>query len=135
MPTYSAAASAAAVNARTGLVNAGAAAPKLIIYTDAYASVLIEFPLDNTDAFEDPSVACPAVATAAGLPRTATATGTGTAGAYRVINGDAAMVVEGTGASEIGITGAGRPVELSTLGIITGQDFDLTNLQFTQPCS
>lgn len=123
---FSSASSQAANNARVDRLDNGTGNPTVVVYTASFASALITFDLDGTAAFGASTDACPSVATATGLPISATASATGTAASYRIRDKD--DNVEFESATLAGLT-------LSSTAITSGQDFNLTALTISTPCS
>jgi len=71
--------------------------------------------------------------TASGLPQTVTASATGTVnGAKLYSTGDSQAFIQ-FDSNDIGTTGSGKPIEISSLSITSGQPVRLTGLSVTAP--
>lgn len=135
MPTESAASAKAANDARVDLYDTGTGTPTVVFYDSGFSNVLITFNLDGTAAFGASTSACPSVATATGLPISATASagsGTAVAGA-RLFDRDGTQLLE-VSPTEIGSSGSGLPLQLSSTTITSGQSINLTACTISQPC-
>ena len=130
MATFPAAVSAAANDARVDTFDTGTGTPTLVVYDSGFVTALITFNLDGTNAFGSSTAACPSVATATGLPISASAANTGTAAGVRGFDRDGTQVYEST---DVGTSG--NEVVLSSTSITSGQSFDLTSFTISQPCS
>lgn len=130
MATFPAAVSAAANDARVDSFDTGTGTPTLVVYDSGWSTALITFDLDGTNAFGASTSACPSVATATGLPISATASATATAAGVRGFDRDGTQVYEST---DVGTSGT--EVVLSSTSITSGQTFDLTAFTISQPCS
>lgn len=132
MPTSISTFAQAGLNGVVTLLNAGAGNATLKIY-DSGSTELIAFDLGTIGSASN---ACPSVASPSSLPIAATAAaGTDTAA-------DNAELIDGNGtvqrtyaSADIGATGAGRAIELSDTTITSGQSFNLTSFNLSQPCS
>lgn len=114
----------AACNAVVDLVDAGSGAGKLVIMTSGDA-VLATITLDDP-AF---GAASNGVATGAGTPLTAVATGDGAAAKFQVTDSDDTVIWSGT----VTATGGGGDVTFNTTSILTGQTVTVSSLSYTQP--
>ena len=118
-------------NAGNTLLNTG----KLQVFNGA--TLLVEFTLANP-AFGASTSACPSIATAAGLPITATAAAFG---ATPLVANNAKVITSAgvehftIAAASIGATGSGLPVQLSNTTVTQSQSINLTAFTITQPCS
>jgi len=73
------------------------------------------------------------VVTASGLPQTVTASATGTVnGAKLYSTGDSQAFIQ-FDSNDIGTTGSGKPIEISSLSITSGQPVRLTGLSVRAP--
>jgi hypothetical protein len=125
MSTLSTAARNAACNAAVDLVDAGAGAGNLIIRTSG-GTTLVSFTLDDP-AFGN---AATGVATAAGFPKTATASASGTADNYQIRDSDNNVIISGT------VGTSGTDIVLDNTSINNGQDVELAaSPTHTQPAS
>lgn len=125
----------AAADAVVDLIDAGAGAGTLKIYTGAQ-------PVDGdteatgtllvTVAFADPAfgAAAAGVATATD-PAAVTAVGTGTAASFVVEDSTGANVLNGT----VTATGGGGDLQLSSTSLAVGITVDITGFTYTQPGS
>jgi hypothetical protein len=130
MATITTAARNAACNAVVDLLDAGTGDPTLEIGTSGFASTLLTFTLDGTNAFGSASTG---VATATGLPISATAGATGTAAAYRYKDRDGTIVISGT---NVTVSGGGGEIEIGpSLSVTSGSSYDLTAATITMPAS
>lgn len=120
--TLTNAARSAAADAVVDLVDGGPGAGKLKIYTSG-AALLVTITLSDP-AF---GAAANGVATAAGLPLTGTASGTGTADNIEVTTSADTIIWSGT------LAAAG--VSLNNTSIASGQDVTITAWTYTQPAS
>jgi hypothetical protein len=123
---FSSASTQAANDARVDRLDTGTGNPTVVVYTASFASALITFDLDGTNAFGNSTDACPSVATATGLPISATASATGTAASYRILDRD--DTVEFESSTLAGLT-------LSDTSVVSGGDYNLTTLTISTPCS
>ena len=121
---------AAGLNAIVDSVDNGSAAGKLKIRATAYGTVLVTFTFSDP-AFGNATTASPSVATAASLPKTATAAATGTAGSFQVTDSDDNVIWQATGAGAVGTSGA--LVVISSTSITSGQSIDLTACTLSFP--
>ncbi len=133
------AAAKAATDAVVDLLDAGSGAGYIEIRTgtkptggpDATAagSVLVTMPLDDP-AFGNAADTNPgARATAAGLPNTATASGTGTATWARGYDSNGVAVIDG----DVGLTGSGAAFILDNTSIVSGQLVQLNSWTVDHP--
>jgi len=131
MPTvYPAAYAQASLAGGVALFNAGSGTPKVEIYGGA--TLLLTFSLDGTSAFGTPTMACPSVATATGLPISAVAVASGTATTARIVSRAGTHQVT---TDSLSATGGNGAVQLSALNVTVDQPFDLTACTIAQPCS
>lgn len=123
----------AALQGRVDLLNAGPENPKLQIFDNSSPTpvLLIEFDLGTIG---NATNACPSVASPS-VP----IDGTAVAGDDTAVN--TATLFDGNGVAQreygptdLGPTGAGRPIELSDITVTNGQAFRLTTCNFRQPC-
>lgn len=132
----------ALANAVTTLVDAGSAAGKLRVYTGsqpagpgttATGTLLLEITLN------DPSFgsASSGVITAAQSPAlSATASGTGTAGWFRILDStEAGSTGLGVVDGSVTATGGGGDLTLSTTSLSSGLSVSITSLTVTMPAS
>lgn len=110
-------------------INGGSGAGKLRVYDGArpatggtVTNLLVEFTLPNP--FED-SISGGVLTAAAISP--ATASGTGTATWFRIIDGDGTFVLD----DDVGGTGSGKALELSSTSISSGQTVTIDSLTIT----
>lgn len=123
----------AAADAVVDLIDGGAGAGTLKIYTGSVAANPNTTPsgtLLATVTFADPAfgAASTGVATATN-PDAVTGSGDGTAGCFLVEDSTGANVFDGT----VTATGGGGDLELSTTTISTGVSVDITSFTYTQP--
>lgn len=137
MPTLSSDARDAAADAVTNLLDAGAAAPSLNIYTGtapagpdttATGTLLVTVEL-NDPAFGAASSGVCTLDVTGGL--SGTAANTGTAGYARLADGDGAGVLD----LSVSATGGGGEVELATTSIASGVIVEITSGSITMPAS
>lgn len=126
----------AAVDAVVDRIDAGAGAGTLKIYTGAQ-------PADADDAesgsllatftLADPAYGAAAAGAAAlsGTPRTVAASGTGTAGWFRIEDSTGVNCLDGS----VTATGGGGDLELDNTSIASGQDVTITALPVSIPAS
>lgn len=112
----------ASADARVDLVDEGAGAGKVRIYTAAFATMLVEI------AFDDPAfgAASSGSASAAGLPNSGTAAATGTAAVYRVMDSDNEEMWSGA---------VGSDMTLDNTSIVSGQTVSITSWAHAQAAS
>ena len=113
------------MNAVVTDIDNNAAAAVLQIGTAAMASVLVSITLN------DPSftvAGTPAVATLAGVPKSGTASNTGTAAAARIRDGGGTDIVTG-----LTVGTAGSDINLNSTSITSGQTVTITSGTITHP--
>lgn len=113
----------ASVDARTALLDEGAAAGKLVIR--ASTTVLATVTL-NDPAF---GAAAAGSATAAGLPKTVQGTAAGAADNYQATDSDDEVMWSGT----VSASGGGGDLQLDNVNIAVGQDVTITSWTHSQP--
>lgn len=123
----------AAANAVVDLIDAGAAAGTLKIYTGSVGATPNDTPAGTllaTIPWDDPAFgnAATGVATA-NDPDPATGSAAGTAGCFLVEDSDGNNVFDGT----VTATGGGGDLELATTTISVGVTIDITSFTYTQP--
>jgi|SRR5215472_10041932 len=126
----------AAANAVVGLIDAGAGAGTLKIYTGAQpanANSAATGTLLVTVTLAKPSygAASAGVAALLGTPLSATAVAAGTAGWFRIADSTGATVLDGA----ITATGGGGELQLDNTSIANGQTVHLNSLSYTQPAT
>lgn len=123
----------AAVTAVVGLVDAAATAGEVSVYTGTKpgTGVAATGTLLVTFALADPAYGAPAagVSTLLGTPIAGTPVATGTAGWYRMTDGDGTVVQDGT----CGSSGSGADMILSTTSLVSGTPVEITAGSYTQP--
>ena len=124
--TLETAARNAACNAVVDLVDVGASPAWLELDDSAY-NILVLIYLPNPSF----GAASTGVATAAGLPLTATCIAPGTMSKYRVFDrsGTSTQVWEGT----IGLSGSGADMIVDAVAIVAGQAISITSWTHTHP--
>ncbi|GGV34182.1 hypothetical protein GCM10010182_67570 [Actinomadura cremea] len=137
MPTLSSDARGAAADAVTNLLDAGAAAPSLNIYTGtapagpdttATGTLLVTVEL-NDPAFGAAAGGVCTLDVTGGL--SGTAGNTGTAGYARLADGNGAGILD----LSVSATGGGGEVELATTSIASGVIVEITSGSITMPAS
>lgn len=124
----------AAADAVVDLMDAGAAAGKIRIYTGAQpasandaasGTLLVEI------ATADPAFGAAATGAAAlaSTPRSAAAGAAGTAGWFRMLDSNNNTVADGS----VTATGGGGDLTLDNTSIASGQTVNITSLTYTQP--
>jgi hypothetical protein len=124
----------AAADAVVDLMDAGAAAGKIRIYTGAQpasandaasGTLLVEI------ATADPAFGAAATGAAAlaSTPRSAAAVAAGTAGWFRMLDSNNNTVADGS----VTATGGGGDLTLDNTSIASGQTVNITSLTYTQP--
>lgn len=123
MSTLSTAARNAACDAVVDLVDAGAAAGKLVLRQTT--TVIATFTLD------DPAygAAATGVATAAGFPKTVAASATGVPDNYQITDSDDTVIISGTVGEGTG------DISLDNTDINSGQNVTVNSLTHSQPSS
>lgn len=124
----------AMVDAAVDQLDDGAAAGELRIYTGTAPASIASAPAGTllaTLPFDDPAfgAAGSGSATAAGLPNSATAAATGTAGYARFVDSDGNAKWD---TEDVGTAGT-EEVVLDNLSIASGQTVNLVSASFTQP--
>lgn len=125
----------AAADAVVDLIDAGAAAGTLKIYSGTVGATANATPAGTllaTVAWADPAFgsASSGVATATD-PASVNASATGTAGCFLVEDSNGVNIFDGTVTS----TGGGGDLTLSTTSLVSGSPVDVTSFTYTQPAS
>ena len=104
-------------------------------YTASFASLLMTFNLGTTPMSEatTPTYGNPSILALAGTPYSATPTGTGTAGAYRVKDRDGTVIDSGTGATAVGTVAGSSFAVLTSTSITSGQTVLLLSMSYEIP--
>lgn len=110
----------------TGLLRIYTGAQPADADTAASGTLLVELTLANP-AFGAANTS--GTAALLSTPRTATASATGTAGWFRVVNRDGTSVFDGS----VTATGGGGDLTLDNVSIASGQTVNITALSYTQP--
>lgn len=126
----------AKANAAVDLLDAGAGAGTIKIYTGsqpASANDAVSGTLLATFTLADPAFgnAAAGVATLASTPRTTAAVAAGTAGWFRAADSTGATVFDGS----VTATAGGGQIELNTTTLSVGVDVELTSGTYTQPAT
>jgi len=126
----------AAVDAVTGRVDAGTAAGKLRIYTGAQPASANDAPTGTLlveITLSDPAFGAAAngQAAAAGMPKSANAVASGTAGWFRIVDSNGNTVLDGA----VTATGGGGELELDNTNIASGQQVTINSLTVSIPAS
>lgn len=125
----------AAADAVVDLIDAGAAAGTLKIYTGSVGASANADPAGTllaTVAFADPAFGAASSGVAAATdPAAVTGVAAGTAGCFMVEDSDGNNIFDGT----VTATGGGGDLELATTTISVGVTVDITSFTYTQPAS
>lgn len=115
----------AACDAIVDLIDAGAGAGTLKIYTASFATLL------GTLTFSDPAfgAASTGTATASSITSDTSADATGTAAVFRIADSNAATVFEGT------VSTAGADINFDSISFVAGGTIAVTSLTVTVPAS
>ena len=123
----------ASTDAVVDLIDAGAAAGTIKIYSGsqpASANDAATGTLLATVALADPAFGAASSGAASGTdPAAATASATGTAGWFRVADSNGATVFDGS----VTATGGGGDMQLSSVSLTSGGSVDLSSLSYTTP--
>lgn len=123
----------ASTNAVVGLVDAGAGAGTIKIYSGAQpanADTPASGTLLATVTLADPAFAASSSGTATGAdPAAVTASATGTAGWFRVTDSAGAAVFDGS----VTASGSGGDMQLSSTSLTSGGSVDITSLSYATP--
>ena len=107
----------------------------LEIYTASFAGLLVTFNLGTApmSAATTPTDGNPSIVALSGTPYSATATGSGTAAAYRVKDRDGTVVDSGTGATAVSATAGTSFAVLTSTAITSGQTVQLLSMSYQIP--